>query len=41
MSPAPWLVELERALAEDEGTEALATGLGEAILTRGMREAAE
>ena len=27
MSPAPWLVELERALAEDEGTEALATGL--------------
>ena len=27
MSPAPWLVQLERALAEDEGTEALATGL--------------
>jgi hypothetical protein len=27
VSPAPWLVELERALAEDEGTEALATGL--------------
>ncbi len=27
MSPAPWLVELERALVEDEGTEALATGL--------------
>jgi hypothetical protein len=27
VSPAPWLVELERALAEAEGTEALATGL--------------
>jgi hypothetical protein len=27
VSPAPWLVELERALTEDEGTEALATGL--------------
>ena len=27
MSPAPWLVELERALAEAEGTEALATSL--------------
>jgi hypothetical protein len=27
VSPAPWLVELERALAEDEGTGALATGL--------------
>jgi hypothetical protein len=27
VSPAPWLVELERALVEDEGTEALATGL--------------
>jgi hypothetical protein len=27
VSPAPWLVELERALAEDEGTEALAIGL--------------
>ncbi|HSK14777.1 MAG TPA: hypothetical protein VK915_01275 [Gaiellaceae bacterium] len=28
MSPASWLVELERSLAEtDEGTEALATGL--------------
>lgn len=27
MSPAPWLVNLERSLAEDEGTEALATGV--------------
>jgi hypothetical protein len=27
VSPAPWLVELERALAENEGTEVLATGL--------------
>jgi hypothetical protein len=27
VSPAAWLVDLERALAEDEGTEALATGL--------------
>jgi len=27
VSPAPWLVELDRALAEAEGTEALATGL--------------
>jgi hypothetical protein len=27
VTPAAWLVELERALAEDEGTEALATGL--------------
>lgn len=27
MSPAPWLLKLEGALAEDEGTEALATGL--------------
>jgi hypothetical protein len=27
VSPATWLVELERTLAEDEGTEALATGL--------------
>jgi hypothetical protein len=27
VSPAPWLVELERALVEAEGTEALATGL--------------
>jgi hypothetical protein len=27
VSPAPWLVELERALVEDEGTAALATGL--------------
>ncbi len=27
MSPAPWLLDLERALADDEGTEVLATGL--------------
>ncbi len=27
MSPAPWLVKLERSLAEDEGTEELATAL--------------
>ncbi len=27
MSPAAWLLDLERSLAEDEGTEALATGL--------------
>ena len=27
MSPASWLLDLERALADDEGTEALATGL--------------
>jgi hypothetical protein len=27
VSPAPWLVNLERSLAEDEGTEALATGV--------------
>lgn len=27
MSPAPWLVQLERSLAEDEGTEELATAL--------------
>ena len=27
MSPAAWLENLERSLAEDEGTEALATGL--------------
>lgn len=27
MSPAPWLVELERSLAEDTGTENLAVGL--------------
>ena len=27
MSPAPWLVELERSLAEDTGTETLAVGL--------------
>jgi hypothetical protein len=27
VSPAPWLVELERSLAEDGGTESLAVGL--------------
>ena len=27
MSPAPWLVELERGLAADEGTESLAVAL--------------
>jgi hypothetical protein len=27
VSPAPWLVNLERSLAEGEGTEALATGV--------------
>jgi hypothetical protein len=27
VSPAPWLLELERSLAEDEGTESLAVGL--------------
>lgn len=27
MSPTPWLVNLERSLAEGEGTEALATGV--------------
>ena len=27
MTPAPWLEGLERSLAEDEGTEALANGL--------------
>jgi hypothetical protein len=27
VSPAPWLLDLERALADDEGTEVLATGL--------------
>ena len=27
MSPATWLLELERALAGDEGTDSLATGL--------------
>jgi hypothetical protein len=27
VSPAPWLVELERSLAEDTGTENLAVGL--------------
>lgn len=27
MSPAPWLAKLERSLAEDEGTEELATAL--------------
>jgi hypothetical protein len=27
VSPAPWLVDLERSLAEDEGTESLAVAL--------------
>ena len=27
MSPAPWMLNLERALADDEGTEELATAL--------------
>lgn len=27
MSPSPWLLELERSLAEDEGTDNLALGL--------------
>lgn len=37
MSPAPWLLDLERALADDEGTEVLATGLV-VLATVGGRE---